>query len=432
MKLSPAVLLVAALLACPAADAFSSTSTTRPCVMLSSTAAEAGATESTSSTTDDDETEELKLLATTVSKLKRVLAKEYTSFFNPMVDSWYAPDVTFDDPMTSLSGVDSYRKNVDMLAGRTLMGQILFDGAGINLHSVTGGEIVNNNGRRLVLEDIVTRWTLRLTAKILPWSPEAVFSGVSVYKLEVGGPEGLSIVGQTDYWDSINIQPNTSSTNVKEQYQKVSKSIAVNDFLGQLAPDGFLAPTAAPELPYLLLRRGNGYEIRKYPGFVGIETPYQRRDYGFGSLGAFAKGMDPLAPSIMKVWNDDNVDDDSVEDKEKMMLWPLKFTLPGEGTEAPPPPAVAIDKAGDGQWKSIKLATCSERIIAIRTFEDAAMGPVVCNADRELRALLKRDGLVPTDESKDYVVFAQYDAVHSMGKRRGEVWIELKDGGHPF
>jgi hypothetical protein len=311
------------------------------------------------------------------------------------------------------------------------MGKILFDGAGINLHSVTGGDIVND-GRHV--EDIVTRWTLRLTAKILPWSPEAVFSGVSVYKLEVGGPEGLLIVGQTDYWDSINIQPNTSSTNVKEQYQKVSKSIAVNDFLAQLAPDGFLAPTAAPELPYLLLRRGNGYEIRKYPGFVGIETPYQRRDYGFGSLGAFSKGsnMDPLAPSIMKVWNDDNVDDDSVEDKEKMMMWPLKFTLPGEGTEAPPPPAVAIDKAGDGQWKSINIASRSERIIAIRTFEDAAMGPVVRNADRELRALLKRDGLVPTDESKDYVVFAQYDAVHSMGKRRGEVWIELKDGGHPF
>eukprot|EP00985_Skeletonema_marinoi_P013388 scaffold6625_cov139-Skeletonema_marinoi.AAC.1 len=66
-----------------------------------------------------------------------------------------APDVTFTDPMTSLSGVDSYRKNVDMLAGRTLMGKVLFEGAGINLHSVTGGEIVN--GR---VDDIVTRWTL--------------------------------------------------------------------------------------------------------------------------------------------------------------------------------------------------------------------------------------------------------------------------------
>ncbi len=81
--------------------------------------------------------------------------------------------------------------------------------------------------------------------------------------------------------------------------------------------------------------------------------------------------MDPLAPSVMKVWNDDNVDD-GAEDKEKMMIWPLKFALPGEWTEAPAAPTVAIEKAGDSQWKSISIASRSERIVAIRTFEDAA------------------------------------------------------------
>ncbi|KAK1740377.1 hypothetical protein QTG54_009327 [Skeletonema marinoi] len=404
----------------PAAEAFcppSSSTQQRTKLFMSTTDATGSPTSST--TTENDE------LAATVTKLKRVLAKEYTSFFNPMVDSWYAPDVTFTDPMTSLSGVDSYRKNVDMLAGRTLMGKVLFEGAGINLHSVTGGEIVN--GR---VDDIVTRWTLRLTAKVLPWSPEAVFSGVSVYKIALGGKEGLSIVGQTDYWDSINIQPDTPSTNVKQQYQTVPKNIAVSDFLAQLAPTGFLAPTAAPELPYLLLRRGDGYELRKYPGFVGVETPYMRRDYGFGSLGAFAKGMDPLAPSICKVYNDDNVDDG--DGKEKMMMWPLKFAFPGEGTDAPPAPAAAIEKAGSGQWASINIMSQPERIVAIRAFEDAAMGPVVRNADRELRAMLKRDGLEVEDGTEQYVLFTQYDAVHSMGKRRSEVWIDLKDGGHPF
>jgi hypothetical protein len=280
------------------------------------------------------------------------------------------------------------------------------------------------------VEDIVTRWTLRLTAKVLPWQPTAIFSGVSVYKIELGGKEGLSIVAQTDYWDSINIQPGTPSSDVKQQYQKVSKSIAVSDFLSQLAPGGFLAPTAAPELPYLLLRRGDGYEVRKYPGFVGIETPYVRRDYGFGSLGAFASGMNPLAPSIMKVWNDGIVDNG--DDKEKTMMWPLKFASPGDGPCAPSAPPAAIEKAGDGQWKSINIASQRERIVAVRTFEDAAMGPVVRNADQELRAILKRDGLIPLDESDQYVVFSQYDAVHSMGKRRSEVWVELKDGGHPF
>lgn len=366
-------------------------------------------------------------LISTVSKLKRVLAQEYISFFDPMVSSWYKSDVTFVDPLTSLSGVDSYRNNVDMLAGRTLMGKLLFDGAGINLHSVTGGEVTDSNGR-VQVDDVITRWTLRVTAKVLPWKPEAVFSGISVYKLQPGGKEGITIVGQTDYWDSINIKEGMDPSIPQTQYQKVSKSSAIQDFLGQLKPDGFRAAAAAPELPYLLLRRGDGYELRRYPGFVGIETPYERRDYGFGSLGAFAKDMNPLAPSIMKVYNDN---DDAVF-KEKTMTWPLQYTNPGEGREAPPPPPAATEKAGDGQWRSISLSSQSERVVAVRTFEDAAMGPVVRNADRELRAMLKRDGLMPMEGSEEFVTFAQYDAVHSMGKRRGEVWIELKCGGHPF
>ncbi|KAL7525743.1 hypothetical protein ACHAXR_001138 [Thalassiosira sp. AJA248-18] len=382
-----------------------------------------------SSTVASTDTAQSSELSTTISKLKRVLAQEYISFFNPMVDSWYAPDVSFVDPMTSLSGVDSYRGNVDMLAGRTLMGKILFDGAGINLHSVTGGEIIEKNDGSVEIAEVITRWTLRVTAKVLPWKPEAVFSGISVYKLQPGGEEGVTIVGQTDYWDSINIKEGMDPSIPQTQYQTVPKSVAVQDFLGQLQPEGFVAAAAAPELPYLLLRRGDGYELRKYPGYVGIEVPYQRRDYGFGSLGAFATGMNPLAPSIMKVYNDDDAD----EVKDKMMMWPLQFTSPGEGSsDAPAAPALAVEKAGSGQWKSVSIASQSERIVAVRTFDDAAMGPVVRNADRELRIMLKRDGLAPLEGSEEFVVFAQYDAVHSMGKRRCEVWVELKDGGHPF
>jgi hypothetical protein len=152
---------------------------------------------STTAAVSDTKTQEL---STNISKLKRVLEQEYISFFNPMVDSWYAQDVTFNDPMTSLSGVDSYRKNVDMLAGRTLMGKILFDGAGINLHSVTGGEIVEGMNGQVEIKDIITRWTLKVTAKILPWKPEAVFSGISVYKVQPGGKEGKIYLPQhVDY-----------------------------------------------------------------------------------------------------------------------------------------------------------------------------------------------------------------------------------------
>ena len=94
-----------------------------------------------------------------------------------MIESWYAPDVSFDDPLTSLTGVGSYRDNVDMLAGRTMLGRAMFDGARIDLHSVTGGGILSEATGGIA--DVVTRWTLKVTVRVLPWKPEAVFSGVS-------------------------------------------------------------------------------------------------------------------------------------------------------------------------------------------------------------------------------------------------------------
>ena len=196
-----------------------------------------------------------------------------------MYTNYYSPDVTFDDPMTSLSGVQSYQNNVDMLASRTTLGKILFEDASIILHSVTGGNVEmikeepekeeassSSSSSSMRIEDLITRWTLRMTVSILPWKPTARFTGISVYKVQPtkttssssassSSNLGITIVGQTDYWDSINIQPNSNG-----KYHKVEKGIAINDFLDQLKPNGFQAQSAAPELPYQLLRRGDGYE----------------------------------------------------------------------------------------------------------------------------------------------------------------------------
>lgn len=363
--------------------------------------------------TNDDMTE-IEKLTFDVSNLKRVLTREYTTFFSPMETKYYAEDVSFTDPMTSLSGVQSYQNNVDMLASRTLLGKILFSDAGIVLHNVSGGEIQEDGS----IGNIITRWTLRLTAKVLPWSPTARFSGISVYEVEKSSSEeGVSIKHQTDYWDSINIAPDTEG-----EYQKVDKGTAISDFLGQLSPGGFQAQAAGPELPYSLLRRGDGYEVRKYPGFTGVKLPYRRRDEGFGSLGAFTKGMSPLSPAMMDVMKDDISD--------KFMMWPLTFTQPGDSE--PPVPKDAIEKAGEGQWRTMRVADVPPKVVAVREFTDASMEPVVRKADRELRQLLEREGLKPSDESENLVRFAQYDAIFSMGRRRGEVWIDLANDGHPF
>jgi len=223
----------------------------------------------------------IKLLNQNVQSLKRVLEREYISFFNPMKTEFYAPDVTFVDPLTSLSGVSSYQANVDMLAGRTLLGKILFRDANIVLHSVSGGEVQEDG----TISDITTRWTLRFTFQILPWAPTAVFTGISRYHVKPDNETGVKIYSQKDYWDSINI--------VGGRYEPVSKSIAFSDFLDQLNPNKILgvAPSAmGRELPYQLLRRGNGYEVRRYPSFAAAVIEYDRRDQGYELLGSFSRG----------------------------------------------------------------------------------------------------------------------------------------------
>jgi len=316
--------------------------------------------------------------------------------------------------MTSLAGVDSYQNNVDMLASRTLMGKFLFEGAGINLHSISGGEVSETGN----ISNITTRWTLRVTAKALPWKPTARFSGVSVYEVSVGGEEGVVVNHQTDYWDSINLSENG-------QYTKVDKGIAIQDFLNQLKPEGGNAAAAGKELPYQLLRRGNGYEIRRYPACVVAKVPYDRRDEGYDQLAGLTQGMTPLAPAIMEVPSDDSI--------TKTMGWPLAYAKPGAAADDIPTVNPAVEKRSKGSlWSGCEIDSMPSKVIAIGSFSDASVAPVVRKADKALRSSLQRDGIKVPEGSDASVKFAQYDAVYSLGKRRGEVWIELEDGGHPY
>ena len=352
-------------------------------------------------------------LEQSVEQLKKVLRKEYASFFDPMEREYYANDVQFIDPLNDLEGVDQYQQNVDMLASRTLLGKILFRDAGIVLHSVTGGDITTQPGGSLQVSNIVTRWTLRMTMKVLPWAPTARFTGISEYSVKPGGPKGVQVTCQNDYWDSINLMKGG-------EYRQVDRAKALGDFLQQIKPQDFSAPAAAPELPYQLLRRGDGYEVRRYPSFTSVSLEYQRRDEALQSLGGFCSGLSPLGPALILV----------EEDKDrKTMTWPLSFAPPG--AKCASMPALAAERLKD--WQECSLDTVPEQVVAVRIFSDASVPPVVRRATKELRECLKRDGLTgDSSVSSSDLLFAQYDAVYSMGKRRGEVWIPLEDGAHPW
>lgn len=170
-----------------------------------------------------------KLASTSSSippELEKVLRKEYGSFFSPMSKQYYSNNVEFIDPLNTLTGIDKYQQNVDMLAGRTTLGNLLFKDATISLHDI---EVLSRN-------KLQTRWTLQVTVKSLPWQPRPRFTGISVYTLNDNG----IITKQEDYWDSINLS--------NGKYNKVSFAEALGDFFGQIQKESGAA-MSAPELP---------------------------------------------------------------------------------------------------------------------------------------------------------------------------------------
>ena len=381
-----------------------------------------------------------------VATLKKVLEREYVSFFQPMQTEYYADDVTFTDPLTSLSGVTSYQQNVDMLASRTLLGKVLFKDASIVLHSVTGGTVTGGadpdpdqqqqQPKKTTIAQIQTRWTLRMCLKVLPWQPTARFTGVSLYDVQPGGSEGVIITGQTDYWDSINMvqdddddDQDTGRRRAAGTYQKVDKVLALQDFLQQLQSENGQAQAAGPEVPYSLLRRGKGYEIRRYPSYHLATIQYDRRDEGYDLLATITKGIQPLAPAIMEVPTEA---ENKTTTTPKRMSWPISYAAPGQSVP-PPVPDQIVEKLQDPLWgNGCTVTTRPSTVVAVGSFSDASVAPVVNKADTALRHACTRDGITIPATSASSVKFAQYDAIFSLGKRRGEVWIDLEEGGHPY
>jgi len=332
-----------------------------------------------------------RFAATPKADVMKCLEREYRSFFAPLEDAYYEAGVTFDDPLSSLAGLDAYRGNVDLLAGRTFLGGVLFDDAAIALHDVAE----NGAGVR-------TRWTLRVEFKALPWRPVARFTGVSDYEL---GPDGR-IRGQVDYWDSVDLRRGGA-------YERSPKAAALKDFVGQLFGPG----ATDGELPYELLRRAGDYVVRRYPEASVAEVAYEARPEGYDQLGSYCGGfneakerMTPFLPSIIAVPRGAGA-----SGAQKTMTWPVRLA------KSPPLPASQI----------VKTRRAQSITVACLTFVVAATSETVAGAARELERRLARDGLAIADGADETWIVAQYDAIFSVGDRRNEVWIPLAPG-HPW
>ena len=328
--------------------------------------------------------------------LKKCLFREYNSFFSPMEKQYYQSNVKFVDPLNNLEGIDKYQDNVDMLAGRTSLGKILFKDANIALHNIE----TLSDGR------IQTRWTLRVTVKFLPWQPTPRFTGVSIYTLDNNGKIAL----QEDYWDSINL--------IDGNYNSVGLFEGISDFIGQIQQDNS-AEQVAPELPYELLRRGKEYDVRRYPKHLVAETIYDQRPEGYDRLGSYVQGsnidekrIDYFSPTVMRITDEQGK-------RIKRMTWPLAFALPGGGLPS-------IDSFPEPDVAKIKIKESESVVVAVLRFEVPATEPVVRGFTGNLIRYCEADGLEVSDKAKQgECQIGQYDALFSLNKRRNEVWVEL-------
>jgi hypothetical protein len=115
-----------------------------------------------------------------------------------------------------------------------------------------------------------------------------------------------------------------------------------------------------------------------------------------------------MAPAILTV--------DSQKD-QKSMMWPLTFAQPGK--------TFAVPTTTNREGRGVEVVVMPSSVVAVARFSDASVEPVVRKATNLLRNACERDGLKPSMSKA--LQFCQYDAIFSMGKRRGEVWISLDD-----
>mmetsp|Transcript_146742 Transcript_146742/g.470924 ORF Transcript_146742/g.470924 Transcript_146742/m.470924 type:complete len:221 (+) Transcript_146742:1157-1819(+) len=132
-----------------------------------------------------------------------------------------------------------------MLSGESLVGNVLFSDGFIDLHSVEG---VPGEQQRLT-----TRWTLGFTFKLLPWLPQALFTGVSEYTID----SDAQVLTQRDYWDTLSLGRNGA-------YSPEGALAGLGDLGEQLLPS-FLRrteePPAAVNGRWALLRRAAEYRV---------------------------------------------------------------------------------------------------------------------------------------------------------------------------
>ncbi|GFR45973.1 hypothetical protein Agub_g7445 [Astrephomene gubernaculifera] len=301
-----------------------------------------------------------------------------------ITESRYASNIAFEDPISKYDSRDGYVFNIRLL--RTLF-DIAFD-----LHSiaVTGPDC------------ITARWTMHMRPGLLPWRPNLTITGRTVYRVD---PRSGVILSHTDYWDALKRNTFLSLEGVVHVLRMVTQ----------------LQLTPAVETPkYTVLRKFKEYEIRRYEPYLVAEVPMTHGSgpasgSGFSELAGYlfggnAVGLElqmttPVLTRVEAAQRNESVAMQFVMERR----YPDVSSLP-----APSNPRIATRRQEGG-------------FAAALTFPGWPLDFEVVRAERQLRDLLLRDGLLPAPAPAPGYLLARYnDPGTPPALRRNEVLIQLE------
>ncbi|XP_078432326.1 SOUL heme-binding family protein [Wolffia australiana] len=289
--------------------------------------------------------------------------------------SRYDDKVEFRDPITRHDSIQGYLFNINFL-------RLLFQ-PDFKLHGV----------KQTGPLEVTTRWTMRMNFALLPWKPELVFTGLSIMSIN---PETRKFSSHVDIWDSI-------------QNNDYFSFEGLLDFFKQLRY------YKTPELQtprYEILKRTKDYEIRRYEPFLVVESKSDRLSGsgGFNDVTGYIFGKNtssekiPMTTPVFTQTRGDGLSDVSIQ-----IVLPLDREL--DRLPSPNVPSITIRKVDQG-------------VLAVSKFSGKATDEIVAREEKELRAALLRDGLIP----QKACLFARYN---DPGRTwsfilRNEVLIQLE------
>ena len=161
--------------------------------------------------------------------------------------------------------------------------------------------------------------------------------------------ETARILKQDDFWDSANL--------INGSYRRVSLLGAVTDVLGQIFGPGELAPDGARVLPYEVLRRSKGYEVRRYPAHSRAVANFTLDKAGLSRLSAYTRGRNAAGeavttalPIFIQLPDANAADADAADDEADDGDGPravMSMVLAPADQPPPPEPAAQPTPAGD-------------------------------------------------------------------------------------